>query len=897
MSRALNAFSGRKKPLHAPKGVIEGGQFVGKASVTHALIRKLLGLGGHHGQPDARRNLGKTKTAGGSTIAHRLPSRAPSRDDEVRDSSGRRGTVLHVNPTDKTVRVRWQNGHEETRKVDSLDWPQRGGVERDAEPPRRSEPGLATQRTAGGSVVTSRLAGGGDRPQHRGVEDVRHMRSYNAEPTAARRMDAALGGPPKRETAAARMSARVAAGRVDADTATRLLKGESATSIVDSRTPGGYRDREYANLGTTERAAVDALGTDQAELYWTRRAAGQDHGRSLKGLTPNEGTSGVTATNAGIAAFSTDPAIRAAAGAELDRPRETHVDNRIRQAYKDLQRQPGDWVSLADVRDQLADVPRAEQDASLTRLAMTPGHHVIPWDNYKALSDRERSAALRIGGADSHHIRIEEPGSGYRPTAADSPRTAAAKMARAKAPSPSTADHASALEKMTTREEGIAYVDKLKGKALTDLAAHYNLNRGTVADKRHRIVEHTIGFRLNSEAIRGGSWANTPEASAAHLLEPSRPTAAAKMARAKAPAVDTDALAARLNSFDFYNPPSREETSAQLEGLKKPELVAVAQKLGVPRASSLKMEDLRREIVDATVGRRLDSIATRGFTGLRPDSPNAPGRPTAAAKMARAKAPARLTPRSLKDGERLVWQPPGETPVVGTVVHAAAGKTTRTFVDWEGGRRERITGNDPLTNIRRVDAAELASLGIDVPAPPRTTAVAKMAKPKAPDVSGLATAIRGGGSEGEIIRLLASDAGLSSPRLREVAAGLNIDVPAGMKAKTSLQLHIAHEASRRFGAGDGNLAARAPEPSGVKAFDPSLVTDRIHELNVRDKTEANVRALLDGYNLAQIRRIATAQNVQLPAKPPNGEPRWTSGLVADYIAMRVAQDRSRWSFR
>jgi hypothetical protein len=32
----------------------------------------------------------------------------------------------------------------------------------------------------------------------------------------------------------------------------------------------------------------------------------------------------------------------------------------------------------------------------------------------------------------------------------------------------------------------------------------------------------------------------------------------------------------------------------------------------------MKVDDLRREIVDATVGRRLDSIATRGFEGPRP---------------------------------------------------------------------------------------------------------------------------------------------------------------------------------------------------------------------------------------------------------------------------------------
>jgi hypothetical protein len=63
---------------------------------------------------------------------------------------------------------------------------------------------------------------------------------------------------------------------------------------------------------------------------------------------------------------------------------------------------------------------------------------------------------------------------------------------------------------------------------------------------------------------------------------------------------------------------SREDAAAEAEGLKTPDLRAIGKALNIPRHGSLRVGDLRREIVDATVGRRLDSIATRGFEGLRP---------------------------------------------------------------------------------------------------------------------------------------------------------------------------------------------------------------------------------------------------------------------------------------
>ena len=92
-----------------------------------------------------------------------------------------------------------------------------------------------------------------------------------------------------------------------------------------------------------------------------------------------------------------EPAARGASDAE----------GQIRKAYAQLSRRPGDWVPLADLREQLTHLGRAEVDRALESLAMQRGVHLIPWDNRKALTDRDHASALRLGGDDNHALRIE----------------------------------------------------------------------------------------------------------------------------------------------------------------------------------------------------------------------------------------------------------------------------------------------------------------------------------------------------------------------------------------------------------------------------------------------------------------------------------------------------------
>jgi hypothetical protein len=89
-------------------------------------------------------------------------------------------------------------------------------------------------------------------------------------------------------------------------------------------------------------------------------------------------------------------------------PDTSSTEDLIRKAYRELRRRPGDWVRLADVRDQLTGQDRTDVDEALKALADQPGVQLIPWDNRNALEPRDHDAALRYGGEQNHAIRIEE---------------------------------------------------------------------------------------------------------------------------------------------------------------------------------------------------------------------------------------------------------------------------------------------------------------------------------------------------------------------------------------------------------------------------------------------------------------------------------------------------------
>jgi hypothetical protein len=98
-------------------------------------------------------------------------------------------------------------------------------------------------------------------------------------------------------------------------------------------------------------------------------------------------------------------------------PAAASVDDRVQAAVTDaLGGQSGGLLSLAKLRDQLADVPRADVDAALLRLDRARAIQLEPDPHRLALTDRAKAAAIPLGGEDMHLVTLP-----YRPPAEDVP--------------------------------------------------------------------------------------------------------------------------------------------------------------------------------------------------------------------------------------------------------------------------------------------------------------------------------------------------------------------------------------------------------------------------------------------------------------------------------------------
>lgn len=85
------------------------------------------------------------------------------------------------------------------------------------------------------------------------------------------------------------------------------------------------------------------------------------------------------------------------------------LEDRIRAAYARHVARPGAWIGLADLRSALADVAKDEIDRALVRMYKLPDIHLVPEENQKMLTDRDRAAAVVIGNQDKHALAIEAP--------------------------------------------------------------------------------------------------------------------------------------------------------------------------------------------------------------------------------------------------------------------------------------------------------------------------------------------------------------------------------------------------------------------------------------------------------------------------------------------------------
>lgn len=63
------------------------------------------------------------------------------------------------------------------------------------------------------------------------------------------------------------------------------------------------------------------------------------------------------------------------------------------------------WTAIATLREDLWHLPRAEQDALMKGLLRAGLVDIIPVGNLKTLTPEDRTAALTLGGQQTHAIR------------------------------------------------------------------------------------------------------------------------------------------------------------------------------------------------------------------------------------------------------------------------------------------------------------------------------------------------------------------------------------------------------------------------------------------------------------------------------------------------------------
>lgn len=81
----------------------------------------------------------------------------------------------------------------------------------------------------------------------------------------------------------------------------------------------------------------------------------------------------------------------------------TITRGRIAQAYETLTLETGwEYVSIRQLREHLAGIPRAELDAVLTGMYAGQAVNLIPQSNQQALTQADRGAAVRCSGEDKH---------------------------------------------------------------------------------------------------------------------------------------------------------------------------------------------------------------------------------------------------------------------------------------------------------------------------------------------------------------------------------------------------------------------------------------------------------------------------------------------------------------
>lgn len=267
----------------------------------------------------------------------------------------------------------------------------------------------------------------------------------------------------------------------------------------------------------------------------------------------------------------------------------------IRSAVAELQREPGGWVGLADLREKLGGgASRKEVDAALHGMLDEPGVRIIPVANSKGLKPRDRAAAVSIGGEDNHVIAIDRRASAAKPTA---PRPTPDRIA-------------------STHAERVAAYERMDEPRLNQFAANAGINTAGMSkqEKAEALARHDAGggrkqiVDVNRPVVESVTRAPGGSLDRFEFAKGGR-TGAGRSTAAKV--LDTARvadIASRLKAAG-----SRDEARKHLSGLTAPQLRQLATHLGATVGAKNTKPQLVERLADIP-GRRLDSEAIKRMT-------------------------------------------------------------------------------------------------------------------------------------------------------------------------------------------------------------------------------------------------------------------------------------------
>lgn len=417
-------------------------------------------------------------------------------------------------------------------------------------------------------------------------------------------------------------------------------------------------------------------------------------------------------------------------------------------------------------------------------------------------------------------------------------------------------------------------------KAPTDkefMAAYeaYEADRAKGAAEKARIANAApLARRPSRQPADEVIKAKATPAKKAAPRKATRPTAPEGMVRKPFPADATTPAAriAHLRSID-----TREQARDALADIRsRRDLEAMARELDIPRAGRLTADELRSEILQVTVGRRIDTIARRGFTGPNPSNPGE----SADEFFRRTRRDAGLpptpgdaTPDTRGDSGNVTQLRPRTAPS-----RESAGSSV---TDLSGYRQGIEAGLSPR------DASAFAAWLRDNPGGSIAQWQAQRRTPSRPSSAT--------GTQADFVTEL-DNKNQSARQLRDLAERVGLQPPPWARSQADLTLWLAQN---RDHPGLREAVAALPGPRRTE-FAPGFAeaSDLAGALiRLPDEQAIGQRLAQLGTNVTQLRRLARELNIGLPSTPPGGSGRWTAAALREHLARIIVRDRHRFSWR